>query len=314
MCRCFDKANIDDISRHFCRWYFSLIMFILFGASSLLLHPFAERLSVCVFVVLRRATCQVHLRDGPAFTSFRAATLMEKLHKKFAFLTSHSVLTPSQPVLPLTPYHQVFGRVCTAIPIFKSRVGLDLEVIQHTSDLYQSTIPLQTFTSQPYLYRPLPVNHTFTDLYQSTIPLQTFTSQPYLYRPLPVNHTFTDLYQSTIPLQTFTSQPYLYRPLPGNHTFADLYQSTIPLQTFTSQPYLYRPLPVNHTFTRLFTSQPYLYRPLPVNHTFTDLYQSTIPLHTFTSQPYLYRPLPVNHTFTDLYQSTIPLYTFTSQP
>ena len=53
-----------------------------------------------------------------------AATLRQKLQIKLAILPSHSKLIPGQPVLVLTLYRQMPGRVATRIPLLKSPVGL----------------------------------------------------------------------------------------------------------------------------------------------------------------------------------------------
>ena len=45
---------------------------------------------------------RVYLRDGPAQTILRAATLRQKLQAKLSISPSHSILTPGQPVPALT--------------------------------------------------------------------------------------------------------------------------------------------------------------------------------------------------------------------
>ena len=64
----------------------------------------------------------VYLRDGPAPTSLRAATLRQNLQIKLSSSPSHSILTPDRPVPALTLQRQAPGRVVTGVPMLKSLV------------------------------------------------------------------------------------------------------------------------------------------------------------------------------------------------
>ena len=58
----------------------------------------------------------VCVRDGPAQTGFRPATLRQNLWIKLSFSSGHSLLAPGQPaVVPMTS-----GRVATGLPIVKT--------------------------------------------------------------------------------------------------------------------------------------------------------------------------------------------------
>ena len=57
---------------------------------------------VACLLVKRTSNMLVHLRDGSAKTSVRAATLKKMLQVKLSILPSHGVLTPGQPVPALT--------------------------------------------------------------------------------------------------------------------------------------------------------------------------------------------------------------------
>ena len=60
----------------------------------------------------------VYLKGRSAQTILRAATLRQKLHIKFSAASSHSKLTPGQPVPSLTPQRQAPDRMATGVPIF----------------------------------------------------------------------------------------------------------------------------------------------------------------------------------------------------
>ena len=83
----------------------------------------------------------VHLRDGCAQTTLRAATPSQKLQIKLAISPSHSILTPGQPVLAPTLQSQAPGRVATGIPTSKSQVLPDLQT---------SKVPDQNGVSQAW--------------------------------------------------------------------------------------------------------------------------------------------------------------------
>ena len=68
---------------------------------------------------------QVYLRDGPAQTILRAATLRKKLQIQLSISPSYSILILGQPVPAMTPKCQAPGRVAAGVPIFKSLVWLD---------------------------------------------------------------------------------------------------------------------------------------------------------------------------------------------
>ena len=61
----------------------------------------------------------VYLRDGSAQTSLRAATLRQKLQIQLSTPSSHSILSPGQPVPALTLQCQAPGRVAIGVPISK---------------------------------------------------------------------------------------------------------------------------------------------------------------------------------------------------
>ena len=64
----------------------------------------------------------VYLRDGPAQTILRAATLRKKWRIQLSTSPSHSILTPGRPVPALTLRRQAPGMVATGVPILKSLV------------------------------------------------------------------------------------------------------------------------------------------------------------------------------------------------
>ena len=61
-----------------------------------------EREKECWLLALRPNKMLVYLRDRPAQTILRAATLRQKLQAKLSISPSHSILTPGQPVPALT--------------------------------------------------------------------------------------------------------------------------------------------------------------------------------------------------------------------
>ena len=78
------------------------------------------------------ANMLVYLRDGSAQTVVRTATMRLKLQIRFSLSSSHSILTPGQPVPALTRPKtggEGGGGVATGVPVFKSPVGLDPEKI-----------------------------------------------------------------------------------------------------------------------------------------------------------------------------------------
>ena len=81
-----------------------------------------EGVGVCLLVALRPSNMLVYLRDGPAQTSLRAATLTKKLQIKLSISPSHSILTPNRLIPAQTLQHQASGREATGVPIFKSLV------------------------------------------------------------------------------------------------------------------------------------------------------------------------------------------------
>ena len=64
----------------------------------------------------------VYLRDGPAQTILRAATLRKKWRIQLSTSPGHSILTSGRPVPALTLRRQAPGRVATGVPSFKSLV------------------------------------------------------------------------------------------------------------------------------------------------------------------------------------------------
>ena len=66
----------------------------------------------------------VHLGDGPAQTSFRAATLSQKLQIKLSISPCHNTVTP---VPALTLSRQASGRVATGVPRVQSLASLHPE-------------------------------------------------------------------------------------------------------------------------------------------------------------------------------------------
>ena len=64
--------------------------------------PFPYSL-VCLLIAQYPSNKLVYLRDTSAQTILRAATLREKLQIQLSTSHSHSILTPGQPVLALTP-------------------------------------------------------------------------------------------------------------------------------------------------------------------------------------------------------------------
>ena len=88
------------------------------------MHSKFERLLSKSLTTLEVMTYYLVVNTGPVQTVKRAATLREMLHVKLAVSLSHSILTPGQPVLTLTSYHQTSGRVATTVQIFKSLARL----------------------------------------------------------------------------------------------------------------------------------------------------------------------------------------------
>ena len=69
----------------------------------------------------------------------------------FYFISSHSILTPGQPIPALTLQRQAPGRVATLVPIFKSLVWLDLEKSQRKWELNHgsATLKADALTTRP---------------------------------------------------------------------------------------------------------------------------------------------------------------------
>ena len=85
----------------------------------------SAEIAVVCWLFKRLSNTLVYLRERPAQTIVRAATLRQNLQIKLATSPSHSILTLGRPIPALTLYRQAPGRAATRVPMFKSPVWLD---------------------------------------------------------------------------------------------------------------------------------------------------------------------------------------------
>ena len=105
-----------------------------------------------------KATWQVYPGNGSVERAICAITLRLKSLIKFAISSSHSTLTPSQPVPVLILQQQVPGKVTTGVPIFKSLVWLVSEISPWRKRTSNSGLSLSRWMHWPLGQRGGPIS------------------------------------------------------------------------------------------------------------------------------------------------------------